>query len=153
MVENLDGTIVKKMKEWIEAGVWLFQTHFFWTTHYPMCHIRDVSPDLYQILSEKTTLVIFKGDLNYRKLIYDCEWYPSKATTSFHDAIGSIGTLPIVALRTSKADTVVGVQQEILDSVEKREQKERESLKQENGESSWPWLATGRYGLISFSHK
>ncbi len=61
------------------------------------------------------SLCIFKGDLNYRRLIGDAIW-PSGAT--FSDAVGYFST-SVVALRTCKSDGIVGVsteQAEALDS-------------------------------------
>jgi hypothetical protein len=51
-------------------------------------------------------LVIYKGDLNYRKLVGDRNLSPD---SSFSEAVESVPA-PLVALRTLKADVVVGLQ-------------------------------------------
>ena len=48
--------------------VWELRTHPFWTSPYPFYEMARLSPDLYTELG-KSDLVIFCGDLNYRKLI------------------------------------------------------------------------------------
>ena len=67
------------------------------------------APDLFLHLS-RSGLVIFKGDLNHRKLTYDCA---APASTPFDVAIGSMANAagaPVVAsLRTIKSDVVVGL--------------------------------------------
>jgi len=67
------------------------------------------APDLFIELAT-SDLVIFKGDLNHRKLGYDCH-YPYN--TPFSQAIGPLastpGAPPIVSLRTVKSDIVVGI--------------------------------------------
>lgn len=71
--------------------------------------MHSESPDLFLHLS-RSDLVIFKGDLNHRKLTYDCA---APASTPFDVAIGSMASAagaPVVAsLRTIKSDVVVGL--------------------------------------------
>ena len=71
--------------------------------------LHSEAPDLFQYLSE-SNLVIFKGDLNHRKLTYDCH---APLDTPFNVAIGPLasepGAPPVASLRTIKSDVVVGI--------------------------------------------
>ncbi|KAF8596598.1 DUF89 domain-containing protein [Ceratobasidium sp. AG-I] len=81
-------------------------------------------------------LVIFKGDLNYRKLTGDIKW-PND--TPWETAIGPLaGRFPILSLRTCKADVVVGLAPGVAENLDADEK--------EKG-----WRAGGKYGLISFA--
>jgi hypothetical protein len=89
-------------------------------------------------------LVVFKGDLNYRKLVGDVAWDP---TTPFTEAIGPLGPgsgLNILALRTCKADVVVG-----LKPGEDERLKQMEGGGGDSGARKWAW--NGKWAVVSFS--
>jgi len=119
-------------------GLLRFEAHPFWTSANPYARIPEVAPELYEELSS-AELVIFKGDLNYRKLVFDGLW---PRATSFQQALCALGEskraggIRVLALRTCKADTCVGLKPghaEILD-------------RETNGE----WARNGKYAVISY---
>lgn len=71
--------------------------------------MHSEAPDLFLHLS-RSDLVYFKGDLNHRKLTYDCA---APASTPFEKAIGpmasKVGAPKVCSLRTIKSDVVVGL--------------------------------------------
>ena len=80
------------------------------------------APDLFLHLS-RSDLVFFKGDLNHRKLTYDCA---APSSTPFEEAIGPIANAPgapkVCSLRTIKSDVVVGFESdEIAEKLDKDE--------------------------------
>lgn len=105
----------------------------FWTSQHPYTIMPSKASQLFEEL-QKSKLIIFKGDLNYRKLTSDAKW---PRTTPFKTAIGDMnGRLPILSLRTCKADVVVGLSngdEAQLDKVDPR------------------WAVNGKYAVISFS--
>ncbi|GAA5847063.1 hypothetical protein JCM3766R1_000602 [Sporobolomyces carnicolor] len=107
----------------------------FWTSPFPFSDLPLVAPELLKDL-QKSKLVIFKGDLNYRKLVSDAWWNPA---SDFQDALGPLkGEINLLSLRTCKADTVVGLPEgkaEELDKVDKE------------------WRVNGKYAVVSFSAK
>ncbi|XP_029453157.1 protein-glutamate O-methyltransferase isoform X2 [Rhinatrema bivittatum] len=121
---NWDGNLKKQ--------VWVYHDHLFWTLPYEFCEMAQVAPDLYTEL-QKSDLVLFKGDLNYRKLTGDRKW---DFTVPFSQALNSFHPAPLCSIRTLKADIQVG-------------------LKSGQGEqltSSEPtWMTSGKYGVIQFS--
>lgn len=86
----------------------MYEQHPFWCTGYTFWELHSEAPDLFLHLS-RSDLVFFKGDLNHRKLTYDCA---APASTPFDQAIGSMagaaGAPKICSLRTIKSDVVVG---------------------------------------------
>ncbi|EIN05895.1 DUF89-domain-containing protein [Punctularia strigosozonata HHB-11173 SS5] len=106
----------------------------FWTQPYAYWDMKERATELWEELAKESGLVIFKGDLHYRKLTGDVRW---PAFTPWETAIGPLaGSFPILSLRTSKADVVAGVNGEVADK-----------LDQEQGNK---WRVNGKYALISF---
>jgi hypothetical protein len=91
-------------------GKWVYEQHPFWCTGYTFWELHSEAPDLFLHLS-RADLVFFKGDLNHRKLTYDCA---APASTPFDIAIGPMasaaGAPKVCSLRTVKSDVVVGLE-------------------------------------------
>ncbi|KAF9048020.1 DUF89-domain-containing protein [Hymenopellis radicata] len=141
--------MVTRWKDYVEKGVFSLpvpqetplgggtgSTADFWTTSLPYWDLKVHVPALWQDLHENSSLVIFKGDLNYRKLTGDIVW---PVDTSFETALGPLaGSFPLLSLRTNKADVVVGVDKQVAAKLDSSDEK---------------WRVNGRYALISFSAK
>jgi hypothetical protein len=88
----------------------VYEQHPFWCTGYTFWELHGEAPDLFLHLS-RSDLVYFKGDLNHRKLTYDCA---APASTPFDIAIGPMasaaGAPKVCSLRTIKSDVVVGLE-------------------------------------------
>lgn len=114
----------------------------FWTAAGSYWRLPKGEPQLYEDL-QSSELVIFKGDLNYRKLTADAAWSP---TTPFPHAIGPMGPgsgIRVLALRTCKADVVVGLP----------EGKDEELQQMPGGSTSeggrkWAW--SGKWAVVQF---
>jgi hypothetical protein len=84
-------------------------------------------------------LVVFKGDLNYRKLTSDGMW---PRTASFREALGRLGEvngkegIRVLALRTCKADVCVGLEASLAERLDK--------------EQKGIWTRNGKYAVISY---
>ena len=101
-------TLGKMWKDHLTDGVWVLTDHVFWTTPYEFAAMKTVSADLYSQLQE-SSLVIFKGNLNYRKLVADRNWLYA---TPFSESLGGFHPAPVCALRTLKANLVAGVNED-----------------------------------------
>ncbi|CAG8462185.1 12486_t:CDS:2 [Funneliformis caledonium] len=128
--------LAKRWQGYVDNGKWILKSDYFWTSPYAYWHLKEQAPELFSDIS-KSSLVIFKGDLNYRKLVYDCKW---PTTTLFKDAIGPLatekGAPPILALRTSKADVIVGLP---------------EGIEERLSASEADWMFSGKYAVVQFS--
>lgn len=113
----------------IKDGVWYVMDDVFWTQSFDYAEMATRRPDLYKIL-QSADLILFKGDLNYRKLVGDLSWHP---TVPFKQALRGFEPSFICALRTLKADTLAGIDPVILSEVAQR---------------SPDWMVTGEYAVI-----
>lgn len=125
-------TVAELGKKWqsrVHDGTFVLTDHPFWTTSFEYAAMEKMAPDLYQELS-KAHLIIFKGDLNYRKLLADRNWL---YTESFGIALGGFEPTNICALRTLKADLVTGLPP---GAAEKAATKNKD------------WMITGQYAVL-----
>ncbi|ROT34545.1 DUF89-domain-containing protein [Sodiomyces alkalinus F11] len=124
-------------------GQLIIRPNRYWTHPNPYWNLPEEAKDLYEDL-KTSELIIFKGDLNYRKLTGDCDWDP---TTPFTDTIKGMGPgsgLNILSLRTCKADVVVG-----LPPGKDEELKASEGGGGDSGARQWAW--NGKWAVMSFS--
>ncbi|KAI5962738.1 HRT2 [Candida theae] len=133
--------VSSKIESYYKSNKLVVQHHPFWTLDYNYWSIPEFK-DLYSDLCQ-SQLIIFKGDLNYRKLTGDLQW---PKTTSFATAIQQLATsgLPILSLRTCKADVVVGLPE----GVNEKLIKEYKDAGNEVGEF---WSSSGKWAVISFN--
>ncbi|VDN05355.1 unnamed protein product [Thelazia callipaeda] len=125
-----------KCSQRLTDGHFIFEAHNFWTLSYPYFRMAEKSPDLYHKLSQ-SSLIIFKGDLNYRKLVGDLDW---PLDTPFKVALQGFAPAPLLALRTLKAETVTGLSSTVINDL---------SRKYGQGKS---WMVTGEYAVIQFAN-
>lgn len=142
-------------------GQLVLRPNDFWTAGGSYWRLPKAEPQLYEDI-KSSELVIFKGDLNYRKLTADVSLhtFPNTqefstnvrqaawpATTPFTDAIGPMGPgsgVRVLALRTCKADVVVG-----LPEGKDEELKQMAGGSTENGARKWAW--SGKWAVVQFS--
>lgn len=125
-------------RQYMRTGKLKVKTNPFWTTGYSFHELPRFAPELLKELRQ-SHLTIWKGDLNYRKLTNDGLW---PHTTEFKTALGAMGKgsgVEVLALRTNKSDTCVGV---------KTEARVKELDEEAPGEA---WVRNGSYAVISFS--
>lgn len=120
-----------KWKSNLQAGTFSYSTHAFWTLPYDFSKMKKYAPVLYSDLAQ-ADLVIFKGDLNFRKLAGDLAWDP---TAPFAVSLRGFHPAPLCSLRALKADTVVGL---------------RPGLAEEVKEKDVQWQVDGNWATISF---
>ncbi|KIV91588.1 hypothetical protein PV10_06108 [Exophiala mesophila] len=124
-------------------GQLILRPNRFWTHAGSFWRLPKMAPELFEDLKE-SELVIFKGDLNYRKLTGDASWDP---TTPFVTAIGPLGPtsgIRVLALRTCKADVVVGLP--------KGKDEEIRAMAGGGGDSGarkWAW--SGKWAVVQYS--
>lgn len=137
---------VDSIEHYKSTGQFSLKDSEFWTSSLDYWNMTPEETkygggELYRYF-QSSTLVIIKGDLNYRKLTGDRMW---PRTTPFQTAIQSLASsnIPILALRTCKADVCVGLE----DGVEEMLIEKYRNMGNGNGEL---WCSCGKWAVISF---
>ncbi|KAI4155497.1 MAG: hypothetical protein LQ340_000973 [Diploschistes diacapsis] len=118
----------------------------FWTgpgSYWRLAHGQEEKEKALWEDLRSSGLVIFKGDLNYRKLTGDVMWPP---TTPFASSLGPLGPgsgIRTLALRTCKADVVVG-----LPEGKDEEIRATEGGGGDGGARKWAW--SGKWAVVQF---
>ncbi|XP_061610104.1 damage-control phosphatase ARMT1 [Phyllopteryx taeniolatus] len=118
-------------QQYMKEGTWSYHDHPFWTQPNEFCDMAADAPELYATL-QAADLVLFKGDLNYRKLAGDRDW---DHTVGFDTALRGFGPAPLCSLRTLKANIQVGLQPGQGSKLSSQEP---------------DWMTCGKYGVIQF---
>jgi hypothetical protein len=130
-------TMAKRWEQYIATGQLAVVSDDFWCNGLSYWYLKSSAPALYEDLKQ-SDLLIFKGDLNFRKLTFDCDW---PVTTPFKQAIGPAMAedfTNIVSLRTNKADVIVGLTEE------KKIEIESKATKAE-------WRFSGKYAVVEYN--
>ncbi|KAF7562821.1 hypothetical protein G7046_g1320 [Stylonectria norvegica] len=125
-----------------EGGL-IMRPNRYWTMPGSFWRLPSEAPELLEDL-KPAELVIFKGDLNYRKLTGDAWWDP---TTPFSTALGPMGPssgVNVLSLRTCKADVVVG-----LPPGKDEELRATEGGGGDSGARRWAWH--GKWAVVCLS--
>ncbi|KAI8610823.1 hypothetical protein BC830DRAFT_1172404 [Chytriomyces sp. MP71] len=127
-------SLAARCRGYLASGAWRVTADPVWCTFWAHHHLKTEAAALFDEWKRESALCIFKGDLNYRKLVYDCKW---ESTVAFREAIGAVAELPaVVSLRTNKSDPIVG----LAEGVEGRLLAE--------GNKDWRW--SGKLAVIEF---
>ena len=124
----LHGEFAARIERLLTAGSLEVCSHQFWTSprlfwDMPLSLARDLA---------NASLVIVKGDANYRRLVGDRQW---DATTPLEEVVTPWFPAPLVALRTLKAEIAVGL---------------RSGQAEEAAALDAAWWTSGKYGSIQF---
>lgn len=119
-------------KHFMKEDTWSYLHHSFWTLPHEFCDMAADAADLYSTL-QGSDLILFKGDLNYRKLTGDRKW---EHTVPFDQALRGFQPAPLCSLRTLKADVQVGLQPG-----------QAEKLSSQDPD----WMTNARYAVVQFS--
>lgn len=122
--------LARRLRLAINEKRFILMDHPFWVTG---SFFHEMPEDLRGILAE-ANLVISKGDANYRRLVGDCHWDP---TTPFGIAAAYFPAT-VVALRTLKAELIVGLQEGVVERLQSQDP---------------AWRVNGRRGVIQFLRK
>ncbi|KRF79767.1 damage-control phosphatase ARMT1 isoform X2 [Drosophila virilis] len=124
--------IGNKFLQFMDEGKFeLAPVSYFWTGPHAFHYMKTLEPELYRTL-QQSKLIIFKGDLNYRKLLSDVCWEP---TQDMRTCLGGFIPSSFCTVRTIKAEVICGLSEGVIENLKLRDPN---------------WMLTGNYGTIQF---
>lgn len=97
---------IEECSDYLNSGKIKVETSDFWTSPKTFNELKEADSDLYKELT-KSSLIIVKGDLNYRRLVEDKNWNYDEPFIKLTENV--FGNVPILAPRVIKSDVLVGV--------------------------------------------
>ncbi|KAJ9600116.1 hypothetical protein L9F63_009592 [Diploptera punctata] len=120
-----------RWKNYLDSGIWILKNEKFWTLPIAYNEMKSWDTKLYEDLSN-STLILFKGDVNYRKLLADKNW---PTTEYFKSVLQSFHPTNLAVLRTVKCEIICGMKSEEAENLSAREP---------------DWMLSGNYAVIQF---
>ncbi|CAK1594875.1 unnamed protein product [Parnassius mnemosyne] len=120
--------------KFLEDGTFIVMCDDFWTSPHVYKDMKKYDFNLYRKL-QFAVAILFKGDLNYRKLLGERNCNP---TLGFEAALQGFMPAPLIALRTVKADLICGLPKGKFEQLNKLDEK---------------WMEKGDYGVIQYCPK
>lgn len=117
-----------RIQGYINDARLVISDHPFWNTG---AHFTALPRDIISYFA-KGSLIVIKGDANYRRLFEDRMW---PMTTRIEDVLHYLSEYEIASIRTLKSEIILGLEQQQVDY-----------LTQHGGQ----WLTNGSYGIIMF---
>jgi len=120
----------KLLKEYTNRGLLTFEADYFYTSPYFMYEMPKNLWDKF----EKASCAIYKGDLNYRRLLGDAKW----DTNIDFEYITDYFPTSLIALRVMKSDIAVGIPDPIVSTLV---------------DTNSSWKSNGKYSVIQTHFK
>lgn len=133
---------IEECRDYLNSGKIKVETNDFWTSPRTFNELKEADSDLYKELT-KSSLIIVKGDLNYRRLVEDKNWNYDESFIKLTENV--FGDVPILAPRVIKSDVLVGVSSAMYHLA-----KSTESV---NSSIENSFKANGKWAVIHFNPK
>ncbi|XP_047037840.1 damage-control phosphatase ARMT1-like isoform X2 [Helicoverpa zea] len=127
-------TLGQQWNQYFTDGIFVVMAEDYWTYPHVYKDMKKFDPNLYRKL-QYAVAIMFKGDLNYRKLLADRNLNP---TTGFEAALQGFIPAPLIAVRTVKAELICGLPKGKWDALTKLDAE---------------WMQKGDYGVIQYCPK
>lgn len=126
--------LAEQWTKYVDEGTFVVLHDDFWTSPHVYRDMKRHAPSLYRQLQYAVAL-LFKGDLNYRKLLCEKNVPP---TSGLEAALQGFLPAPVIAVRTVKADLICGLPKGKWDQLNALDDK---------------WMQKGDFGVIQYCGK